>query len=170
MKNTLKHGSTVGRSSEICELQELMYNAFQSHGNAVFISGEAGVGKTTLSKKIIEESMTKEAAVFQGWCLSVNTTPLSPFREAFSDSPLSYLMSGKPPPFLLSTYLMEDSGMLVAKHERKVTDLDPDIFASMLKAVENFMKDSLSIMGKGEESGLNGISFGEYEILLKSWR
>jgi len=166
----LKEDKLVGRDSDIQEVKYKLEQAFQGKGTTVFISGEAGIGKSTLANIAIDEAKKRNAHIFQGWCLSGGTNPMMPLKEAFRDTDIGYLISGRPPPLLVSTYLIDPSGLLIAKEEREMTDLDSDIFSSMIKAVENFVKDSLSMMGHDSQGGLNGISFGDFRILLKHWK
>jgi len=170
MDESTKEDFIVGRESDIRVIKDKIERSFDGQGNTVFISGEAGIGKSTLANLALTEAEKRGAHVFQGWCLSGSTNPLMPLKEAFRETDIGYLLSGRPPPLLISTYLIDPSGLMIAKEERDMTDMDPDIFSSMIKAVENFVKDSLSMMGQDCEGGLNGISFGEFEILLKHWK
>ncbi len=85
---------------------------------------------------------------------------MSSVREALSNSGLFHLVAGQPPPRVISIYLIDSDGLLVDRSERQTSELDPDIFASMLTAVGNFVMDSLSMMGK-EGGGLNTIGYGD---------
>ena len=48
-----------GRERERAELNELLEDAFNGHGSLVLISGEAGIGKTTLVDDLIHEAETR---------------------------------------------------------------------------------------------------------------
>ena len=56
---------------------------FLGRGITVFISGEAGCGKTRLTKEFLEIAKKREITVLTGWCLSNATVPYFPFIEAF---------------------------------------------------------------------------------------
>ncbi len=81
----------VGRESELEELQGFLESAVLGNGTTVFISGEAGSGKTRLSNEFLEVSRRKEVTILAGWCLSNAAVPYFPFVEAFD----SYLSEGK---------------------------------------------------------------------------
>ena len=75
----------VGRERELEELQSLLNSAVEGKGTTVFISGEAGSGKTRLAREFLGSLRKKErATVLTGWCLSDAAVPYFPFIEAFN--------------------------------------------------------------------------------------
>ncbi len=75
----------VGRERELEELQHYLKLAVEGKGTTVFVSGEAGTGKTRLVKEFLCSARQKnEIAVLTGWCLSNADVPYFPFIEAFS--------------------------------------------------------------------------------------
>ncbi|MGM0510649.1 MAG: tetratricopeptide repeat protein [Thermoplasmatota archaeon] len=160
--------SIIGRREEMEILKDHLNDALQSRGSTVFISGEAGIGKTKIVdelKHLAEENDTK---ILEGRCLADNLEPLLPFKEALRNADLLHLISQDPPPKVISAYLITASGLLIAKTERQKTELDADIFASMLSAVQNFVKDSLSFMGEEKDSSLNSIAYGGHDIIIQT--
>ncbi|MFO7991430.1 MAG: AAA family ATPase, partial [Thermoplasmata archaeon] len=155
----------IGRSEEMNALKEMWKDVKKDSGSTVFISGEAGVGKTRLIDEFLN---TTEAKIIKGWCMAETIEPLLPFKEALKDVGLHHLLSGKPPPKVISAYLIDESGLLITKAEREETEMDSDIFASMLKAVENFVGDSLEMMGREGGSKLQSIEYGGYDLVIKS--
>ncbi len=158
----------VGRDEEMNVLESLLDDCRDGHGNTVFISGEVGVGKTKLAKELIRKASSLGMEIIESRCMSESLEPLSAVKDAFRSSDLYHLIAEVPPPKVLSTYLMDSGGLLMAKAERSQTDLDPDIFASMLKGVANFVSDSLSMMGEGEKGGVSGIGYKGYNILMET--
>jgi tetratricopeptide (TPR) repeat protein len=79
---TLAEPLLVGRQQEIFELQRYLEFAFKGRGNTVFISGEAGSGKTRLVKEFLRIARKKGINVLSGWCLSNAAVPYFPFLEA----------------------------------------------------------------------------------------
>ncbi len=73
----------VGREQEIEQLQRYFNSAAKGEGTAVFISGEAGSGKTRLIKEFLKTAQKNDVTVLTGWCLSDSTIPYFPFIEAF---------------------------------------------------------------------------------------
>lgn len=66
-------------------LQQCLENAGKGNGLTVFVSGEAGVGKTRLVNEFLNEAMQKNVKVLSGWCLSNAAVPYFPFIEAFEE-------------------------------------------------------------------------------------
>ncbi len=157
----------TGRDEEISKLMSFWKRAQEGKGSTVFISGEAGIGKTRLVNELIDR-VDEEVKIVKAWCLADNLEPLMPFKEGFRDAELSHIIAEKPPPKVISTYLINKGGLLIAKAERDKAELDSDIFATMLDAVGNFVKDSLRMMGEDEGSNLNAIGYGEYDILIQT--
>src|SRR3990170_8229958 len=84
----------VGRDHEIEQLTQHLYSALNGKGTTVFISGEAGVGKTRLANEFLTLAKKKGTGIFAGWCLSEANIPYFPFREAFN-SYISAISDGK---------------------------------------------------------------------------
>ena len=83
----------VGRKRELEMLNALLDSVVDEKGKTVFVSGEAGTGKTRLVNEFLD-SAKEEREFFRltGWCLSNVEMPYFPFVEAlkayFSSSPL----------------------------------------------------------------------------------
>lgn len=73
----------VGRDRELEELKRYLNSAFEGKGATVFISGEAGSGKTRLVQEFLKVAKKKGINVLYGWCLSGAAVPYFPFVEAF---------------------------------------------------------------------------------------
>jgi predicted ATPase len=74
----------IGRKNELSELQRYLDSMLMGEGSTVFISGEAGSGKTRISKEFLESAKNKGVIVPSGWCLSGAAVPYFPFIEAFN--------------------------------------------------------------------------------------
>jgi hypothetical protein len=75
----------VGREKELEELQSLLNSAVEGKGKTVFVSGEAGSGKTRVTREFLTSAMKAGVAVMAGWCLSDAAAPFFPFVEAFNN-------------------------------------------------------------------------------------
>jgi tetratricopeptide (TPR) repeat protein len=73
----------VGREKELVELQHCLDSAISGNGRTIFVSGEAGSGKTRLALEFLEKAKKKSVLVLSGWCLSNAAVPYFPFLEAF---------------------------------------------------------------------------------------
>ena len=74
----------VGREAELEKLRYFFEQAKSGKGTTVFISGEAGAGKTRLVKEFLKTVKKENVSVLSGWCLSNAAIPYFPFFEAFN--------------------------------------------------------------------------------------
>jgi len=73
------------RAPQIAELRDALVQAGQGHGRTVLLSGEAGVGKTSLLREFTE-AVAARVRVFEGSCDELRTPrTLGPFRDMARD-------------------------------------------------------------------------------------
>jgi len=158
----------VGREEELKELQDYLEKAAEGRGSTLFISGEAGIGKTRLVDELKNVAESKGFRILSGNSLYESLTPYMPFMDALRSGGLETLFAEEVPK-VECIYLVTNTGLLIKEVLREETELDSDIFASMLTSVGNFVKDSLSML-KGEErrDKLNRLGYGAYTILIES--
>jgi len=83
--NLLAEPVLVGRERELEELQKYLNSAFEGKGKTVFVSAEAGIGKTRLIHEFLDSARReKNITVLTGWCLLNAGVPYFPFIEAFT--------------------------------------------------------------------------------------
>ncbi len=158
----------VGRDDELSKLLGHLAAASQGSGKTVFVTGEAGIGKTRLVIELKTLAEGRSFYVLQGNCISESMTPLLPFREALKSGGLDYLFA-EGFPRIEAVYLLTHDGLLMKQIIRKETRLNPDLFAAMLVTVGNFVKESLSnLLGEGKEGALNTLGYENYRILIES--
>ncbi len=164
----IQQPALIGRETELTKLKHSLDNSLVGKGSTIFIAGEAGIGKTRLVSELIKAAESKNVQVIQGRCLLESLEPLMPIKSALREAGLFHLISGDPPPLVVSAYLMNDAGLLIAKSVREELGLDPYIFGSMLKAVGSFVKDSMQMVDNVDRTGgLNSIGYQEYKILVE---
>lgn len=74
----------VGREQELAELEHYLNLAAQGKGTTIFVSGEAGSGKTRLTTEFLNRAKKQGVITLTGWCLSNAAVPYFPFFEAFN--------------------------------------------------------------------------------------
>ncbi len=164
------HPHIVGRDGELRELKAYLDGVAEGRGNTLLISGEAGVGKTTLVEELKSIARSEGFQVMSGNCMYESLRPYMPFVEALRSKDLGYLLAEEAPR-VEAVYLVEDTGLSIKEVLRGETELDSDIFTSMLTAVGSFVKDSLSILtGEETRDALNRLGYGDYTILIESGR
>ncbi|MDQ6825646.1 MAG: AAA family ATPase [Candidatus Eremiobacteraeota bacterium] len=72
----------VGRQEPMRELLSLWDRAASGKGNAVFLSGEAGIGKSRLVTEIALQAEAQGARTFTGFTSTVETQPYQPILDA----------------------------------------------------------------------------------------
>jgi tetratricopeptide (TPR) repeat protein len=65
----------IGREHQVSVLRAEITRVTQSHGGLVFVTGEAGIGKTTLVTGAVEEARRQGALVLNGSCWNSVSTP-----------------------------------------------------------------------------------------------
>ena len=158
----------VGREDELRELQTYLDKAAAGQGRTVFVSGEAGIGKTRLVNELKELAQSQGFQILSGNSMYESLTPFMPFIEALRSAGLESLFAEESP-MVEAVFLVTHSGLLVKEVTRRETKLNPDIFSSMLTTVSNFVKESLSILLEEDNDGaLNTLGYENYRILIES--
>ncbi|MCK4443787.1 MAG: AAA family ATPase, partial [Thermoplasmata archaeon] len=143
-------------------------DASEGKGRAVFISGEAGIGKTRLVNELKELAGLKDFQILTGYSLGESLTPYMPFLDALRSGGLESLFTEESPR-VEAVYLVTHAGLLVKEVLRGETKLSPDIFASMLTTVGDFVRESMSkFSGEEKEGVLSSLGYENYEILIES--
>ncbi len=83
-RTVLAEPALVGRDRELKQLQTYLDSAKAGKGTTVFISGEAGSGKTRLVTEFLKDAKRQAVTILSGWCLSNAAVPYFPFFEAFN--------------------------------------------------------------------------------------
>ena len=65
----------IGREREQSALNAVLARMLAGHGSVVLVSGEAGIGKTTLVESICRDAVAHGAIVFSGHCYDLTVTP-----------------------------------------------------------------------------------------------
>jgi DNA-binding NarL/FixJ family response regulator len=74
-----------GRERETTELATILNQMLGGAGRVVLISGEAGIGKTTLIERLAAQARSRSAQVLIGHCYAMTSTnPLAPWKEIWS--------------------------------------------------------------------------------------
>jgi predicted ATPase len=158
----------IGREDELNQLQTYLDRASEGKGGTVFISGEAGIGKTRLVNEIKDIARSKGFKTLTGYSLSESLSPFLPFIDALRSGGMESLFAEEAPR-VEAVYLITHSGLLIKEVLRKETKLDPDIFSSLLTTIGEFVSQSLSkMLGENKEGTLNTLGYENYRILIES--
>ena len=77
-------GAFIGRADELAVLNEAVARAADGNGGAVVVGGEAGIGKTWLIERFLDDARARGARSLTGACLEYGAgdVPYGPFVEA----------------------------------------------------------------------------------------
>ena len=114
----------VGRERELEELMRYLDSVIEGKGSTVFISGEAGSGKTRLTREFLKAANEKGVGVMAGWCLSEAAVPYFPFVEAFNANFASFPQEEHPTNIQQPGTLLDIRGVTqITSTEREITKL-----------------------------------------------
>ena len=75
----------VGRDAEMRVLRACLTAALAGRGSLALISGEAGIGKTTLAEAALQEAAQRGCVVLEGHCFDLaDTPPYGPWIDLFA--------------------------------------------------------------------------------------
>lgn len=156
----------IGRDEELDRLNESLSNAINGTGSTVFISGEAGIGKTRLVEAFRELTAARGVKVLRGTASVDSAQPFLMFSKALSGEVDAPLFEEQEVKRFVELFAVNSAGMLVAQASSEDEGLDADIFAGMLSAVQDFVRDSLEPKGK-EKASIGRLEYGDMKILME---
>ncbi len=121
LKNDIFHPVFVGRETEYNHLKKLFGMALKGNGKTAIISGEAGVGKSTLAATIQKHALSNGAFVLYGACL---------YQDGM-DAYMPYIEA-------LRTFFTRDSHTLPAENRQHVKNLIREKIPVLLEFTERF--------------------------------
>ncbi|TWP46715.1 AAA family ATPase [Lentzea tibetensis] len=84
----------IGRDKEVIQLERALEDARHGHGRAVFLVGEAGIGKSRLARLVAGRAFDEGMRVLRGRGTTIG--PMVPFRP-IAEALLSLFRGGEPP-------------------------------------------------------------------------
>lgn len=154
----------IGREREQEYLRDCLESVLAGKGSTLFISGEAGIGKTRLVEECMRLAESRGFRLMRGWCIPGSLSSYMPMREALRSGEMEHLISTEAPPRLETVFLITNTGLLISKCEREKEKVDSDIFTGMLTAVTDFIKDSIRQMGRLPEGNISKLGYGNFNI------
>ncbi len=162
----LQQTELIGRDEELNKLKSCLDNAINGEGSTIFISGEAGIGKTRLVDAFREFAATQNVTVLTGAGSADISQPFLIFSKAFGEVMEKPLFEEQEYKGFAKLFAVNMAGMLVAETSAEEEDLDADIFAGMLSAVQDFVRDSFDQAGT-QKASLGRLEYGNMKILIE---
>ena len=156
----------IGREKELGQLHDELDNLADGKGSTVLVSGEAGLGKTRLIEEFRKNTEAKGVKILTGAAAADTIHPFLIFSKALEEEAASPLFHDEEFVRFESIFAVNRAGLLIAQATPTDAELDPDILAGMLSAVQGFVQDSLDGSGK-ESAGLGKLEYGEMKILIE---
>jgi hypothetical protein len=143
----------IGRNRELEELLESLALTLEGRARFLIISGEAGIGKTTLINHFLDSLSEKlSVKVLRGCCLKNPISPYYPFIEAFcsidTNNILGRLTGAKPQISDLSAQAANDEtlGLLIAELTAVCTKNNTILFIDDVQWADSGSLDLLSYL------------------------
>jgi len=153
----------LGRKKELENLGNALNKCISGTGSVILISGERGIGKTSLMNTFKDQ--LGEFNVLASGTDQDSAHPFILFSRALQKEGEAPLFHNQEYSSFAKIFAINSSGLLLAHASPVDDDLDADIFAGMLSAIQNFVKDSFDTAGN--ESGLGKLEYGDMKILIE---
>jgi tetratricopeptide (TPR) repeat protein len=147
--NMLAEPVLVGRKRELEELNRYLKLASEGNGTTVFVSAEAGIGKTRLVNEFLGSAcQQKDIIVLAGWCLFNAGIPYFPFIEAFTSYYSSLDDKSEKEQFELNSWLKGSPNPILAGKLEYLSPqaLKDQTFFSVAKTIRTIASQNLVIL------------------------
>lgn len=159
--------AVAGRAEELARLESAFRAACGGAGSALMVCGEPGIGKTVLVDAFLESAASGRARILRGSAVAGSAKPFQAFSEAVGGELGRPLFEEFEHAGFVKIFAVNRAGMLMAQASSGEGDMDADIFAGMLSAVQDFVRDSF---GRDGGSGLGRLEYGDMTILMEHGR
>lgn len=153
----------IGRKEEMKTLNIALSQAAQGHGSTIILSGEAGIGKSRLLQEF--KAQASDFSIYSGAAAQDAIEPFMLFSTALKHEIETPLFSGEEHKSFTTVFAVNHAGLLVAQASTEDEELDGDIFAGMLTAVQSFVHDSVG--QGGSQAGLGRLEYGDLKIIIE---
>ncbi len=154
----------TGRAGEISLLNKKFEEAVNSKGSTIIISGEPGIGKSRLVEEFLKNIGKNSAEILRSEAIPSTVSPFIMFSKALEPYIEEPLFREQEYISFNQIFAIDRTGVLVAKSTPKDEEIDPDIFAGMFSAVQDFIRDSFS---NSKAKGLGRLDYGDMKILIE---
>ena len=157
----------IGREKELGILKQAVQETIGGSGSTIMVSGEAGIGKSKLVDEFKKHAGSLDINVFAGAAAAEMAHPFLVFSKALEKEITGPLFHDREFTSISAVFAVNRSGLLIGQASSDDNEnLDADIFAGMLSAVQNFVQDSFDSAGT-QASGLGRLEYGNMKIIIK---
>lgn len=156
----------IGRKAELEALERHLGAAKEGRGSLTLLSGQAGIGKTRLVEEFANRAAPQAANVLRGASQAGAAHPFSVFSRALASTLDEPIFEEREKAGFAELFAVNKSGILLAKASADEGGVDPDIFAGMLSAVQDFVRDSFD-PARRTRSALGRLEFGDMKVIIE---
>ncbi len=157
----------VGREEETSLFSKQIQRTLEGCGGTLSVSGEAGIGKTRLVREFVRQAVDNGFKVVDGAADKHSFKPFQMLVNALQEESSEPILREEESTSFSEIFAVNDAGMLLATARPEDEDeIDGDIFAGMLSAIQNFVKDSFDRSGESK-AGLGRLEYGDMKILIE---
>ncbi len=155
----------IGRKEERSAFQDLLSRMVKGEGSTLLVSGEAGIGKSRLIEEY-RRCANEHARILHGSTDSSSLIPFEIFARALEGISNQPIFRKQEHTSFSHVFAVDGAGLLLAQASSEDYELDADIFAGMLSAVQGFVRDSFDL-SDGKKSGLGRLEYGDKKIIME---
>ncbi len=157
----------TGRKRELDLAKRLIDAVSKGKGKVLSVMGDPGIGKTAYLDAVEAMCRSEGFVLARGYAEKNLETPFESFINAFDELSHEPIFHNKNFVSFSEIFVVDSAGILVAKASSEDEEsIDPDIFAGMFSAVQDFIKDSFDETGGGDSS-LGMLEYGDLKILIE---
>lgn len=150
-------------------MREHLDCVLKGEGRTVLVSGEPGIGKSVFIDEVSKLALENDFRVLRGASVQDIMQPYLVFSRTLESLTTRPLFEELEQVGFTQILVIDKSGLLVAKASPGDDELDADIFAGMLTAVQSFVRDSFDAAGTST-AGLGRLEYGDMKILIEHGR
>ncbi|MBI4999911.1 MAG: tetratricopeptide repeat protein [Euryarchaeota archaeon] len=155
----------VGRESELQSLKKMLDDAVGGKGSSIIVSGEAGIGKSTLVGELRAYALERGARVLMGAAAADSGHPFLLISSAFAGHGGEALFDTGEHASFSKVFAIDPAGQLIAAVSPGSRDEGAGALAGMLSAVQGFVRDSFQ--GGSGKGSLGRLEYGDMKILIE---
>ncbi len=157
----------VGREKELKVFSDSIDDVKKGMGVSLSLVGEAGIGKTRLVEEFTSLAKEEGFKILSGTADINSMKPFDIFCKVMEDEIGEPLFEEVENTSFEEIFAVNNAGLLLATAlPEEEEEVDGDIFAGMLSAVQNFVKDSFDRSGEAK-GGLGRLEYGDMKILIE---
>lgn len=157
----------VGREGELGALQKALHESNEGRGGTVLVTGDTGVGKTTLLQEFIHGA--PGSLLLAGSAPPDAVQPFHIFSKALAGIAKRPIFEEHEYRKFTELFVIDRSGLLVTQASPEDEGLDADIFAGMFSAVQDFVRDSFDRSGE-QKGSIGRLEYGDMTLLVEHGR